>query len=702
VPWYGRAWSTVSDELNAKTQSGPKFGHSAAVPYALALEAAAARDVRWDEREATAWFAYQRSNCTQAYGCVSSWRQVYFDDDRALRLKYDLVNKHGIRGVGIWALGYEGSRREPWNSLADKFLRDTTPPEAGIVAFPPDVPDEGFLVDWSARDDYNGVVGYDVQASVDGGPWTPWLIGTKAGADVWLGQDGHGYAFRVRAKDGKGNLGAWETLTTFMAEPTLAAGGFARVLVDGLTARTKPETTARQRDTLDAGALVWVTDGPVSADGYTWYQVIGPLVEWNPVSPVRRAWVAATAGSSSFLAPVRPPNTTRVVAGISGLSFGAVGAASVGPAPAAASRRAFSPNGDGSQDTLRLDWRARVAFDSLTLNVFRPDGTLVGSQAVSAQAAGEQSFGWDGRVGDAVLIDGTYQLQLVGTDGRVTYAAPSGDPSPSQLAAYAVTIDTVAPTAGAASISGRRISPNGDGRLDTLAIEDRRRARTAGRLPWRRSSTALSGRWCERSAAPAAHDGGMGWHGRHRCACPTVSTGYRSGRSTGPERTGHELGRRRRLARPAVTLEPLPASISPNGDGAADRAAISCERRARPRAGPRAHGRRSSILEAGERTSVARLGRHRREARAGTRRAVPLGGRADRRVRQPGRPAPARDGRPDGREAALGPDGVPARRRCARRGGGPLLPAHARGDHEPADRGRHQAHRAERLEGQSG
>jgi GH18 family chitinase len=136
VPWYGRAWSTVSDELNAKTQSGPKFGHSAAVPYAQALEAAAARDVRWDEREATSWFAYQRSNCTQAYGCVTSWRQVYFDDDRALRLKYDLVNKYGIRGVGIWALGYDGrgSRERPGRQA----LRDTTPPEAGIVAFPAD------------------------------------------------------------------------------------------------------------------------------------------------------------------------------------------------------------------------------------------------------------------------------------------------------------------------------------------------------------------------------------------------------------------------------------------------------------------------------------------------------------------------------------------------------------------------------------
>ena len=36
-----------------------------------------------------------------------------------------------------------------------------------------------------------------------------WLTGTKATSDVWLGAQGHGYAFRVRARDSKGNAGAW-------------------------------------------------------------------------------------------------------------------------------------------------------------------------------------------------------------------------------------------------------------------------------------------------------------------------------------------------------------------------------------------------------------------------------------------------------------------------------------------------------------
>ena len=62
---------------------------------------------------------------------------------------------------------------------------------------------------WTAEDDWNGIAGYDVQVSTDGGAWTDWLAGTKATSAVYLGSDNTGYAFRVRARDGKGNLSAW-------------------------------------------------------------------------------------------------------------------------------------------------------------------------------------------------------------------------------------------------------------------------------------------------------------------------------------------------------------------------------------------------------------------------------------------------------------------------------------------------------------
>ncbi|HET9520819.1 MAG TPA: glycosyl hydrolase family 18 protein, partial [Candidatus Limnocylindrales bacterium] len=136
LPWYGRAWSTVSDAVNAKTQSGTKYGASAAVNYSTAVDYAAKYGRHWDSRELSSWIAFRRENCTTTYGCVTSWRQIYYDDPIAMKLRFDLINRKGLRGAGIWALGYDGSRTELRQAIAEKFLNDRTAPLAGIRAMP--------------------------------------------------------------------------------------------------------------------------------------------------------------------------------------------------------------------------------------------------------------------------------------------------------------------------------------------------------------------------------------------------------------------------------------------------------------------------------------------------------------------------------------------------------------------------------------
>ncbi len=128
VPYYGRAWSTDSAAVNARNISGTKNGASTTVVYGMAYEYARDHGRKYDPVEGVAWTVYKRQNCTGTYGCVSPWRQIYYDDVQALGTKYDLVERYRLRGVGIWALGYDGTRPELYQLLKNKFVHDTVPP----------------------------------------------------------------------------------------------------------------------------------------------------------------------------------------------------------------------------------------------------------------------------------------------------------------------------------------------------------------------------------------------------------------------------------------------------------------------------------------------------------------------------------------------------------------------------------------------
>jgi spore germination protein YaaH len=49
-------------------------------------------------------------------------RQVYFENERSLRAKYELIKANDLAGVGIWALGYDGGYQELWNLLKEQFV----------------------------------------------------------------------------------------------------------------------------------------------------------------------------------------------------------------------------------------------------------------------------------------------------------------------------------------------------------------------------------------------------------------------------------------------------------------------------------------------------------------------------------------------------------------------------------------------------
>ena len=197
VPYYGRAWSTDSNLPHARNISGTKYGASASVTYVNALPYLTAHGKLYDPTEAVAWTVYRRQNCTTTYGCVNPYRQLYLDDARALGRKYDLVNAYGLRGAGIWALGYDGSQPELWNMLKAKFITDSVPPtitggSVSAAAFSPN--GDGTRDTTTARMTATGLVrwGYIVQA-IQGTTLGPKLrtgtVANKTPAFTWNGKD---------------------------------------------------------------------------------------------------------------------------------------------------------------------------------------------------------------------------------------------------------------------------------------------------------------------------------------------------------------------------------------------------------------------------------------------------------------------------------------------------------------------------------
>lgn len=59
----------------------------------------------------------------KAYHVVATdtWRMVFYDDKESLELKYDFAKGKELKGVGMWALGFDDGKKELWDVLASKF-----------------------------------------------------------------------------------------------------------------------------------------------------------------------------------------------------------------------------------------------------------------------------------------------------------------------------------------------------------------------------------------------------------------------------------------------------------------------------------------------------------------------------------------------------------------------------------------------------
>ena len=345
------------------------------------------------------------------------------------------------------------------------------PPKVGIRNVGPVQPNPAFQVAWTGTD-ASGIASYDVQVSVNGGSWYSWLSKTTRGSAIYAALDGRGYAFRVRARDTRGN-------TSHGPRHEVAVVAEARER--WLRARPgrrpvhaeEPSTTSSKVGELNSGD-VWrsqaVRRPPVATLAPRDRTAAGV---GGRRSVQRDVWIATRKDTTKFVSAAPAPNTATVRAMIGKLGIGHAGIAATANTASGLASRAFSPDGDGYKDTLRLSWVNGRDLDALELRLIDPDGTVAGVVPLSAGrlTAGAHTFAWDGHAGGSRLPNGLYLLALVGSASGTIYSNPSQTLiRAAQLDLHGIRIDTTSPTLST-SASPSAISPNGDGSTNSTELK---------------------------------------------------------------------------------------------------------------------------------------------------------------------------------------------------------------------------------------
>ena len=122
VPWYGLDWPVVSASRKSKAT-----GSATSRTYSASQILANDYLKIFDETTKVPWLSYP---------APSAWRQMWFEDQRSLLLKYNLVNSMKLGGTGIWALSYEGGYKDVWSTVRNAFSEITVKENSIVKIYP--------------------------------------------------------------------------------------------------------------------------------------------------------------------------------------------------------------------------------------------------------------------------------------------------------------------------------------------------------------------------------------------------------------------------------------------------------------------------------------------------------------------------------------------------------------------------------------
>ena len=113
VPYYAREWPTASGTApSATTAYGSAYTWSNIRNNASGNYSNANKHI--EPNSFAPYYAY--------YG--GGWHQCFVNDESSLERRYRMVNRRGLAGIGIWALGYDNGYTELWDLIQQNFTQE--------------------------------------------------------------------------------------------------------------------------------------------------------------------------------------------------------------------------------------------------------------------------------------------------------------------------------------------------------------------------------------------------------------------------------------------------------------------------------------------------------------------------------------------------------------------------------------------------
>ena len=113
LPFFGYIWDTRNGEKGSKVD---KFVGSRTYDYivtAMTKDATKAIPEQFDSVSQSGYYSFIRSKSNGK----RQFRQIWFETDSTMLSKIQLIKDKGLRGMGIWALGYNKYRKNYWKVI---------------------------------------------------------------------------------------------------------------------------------------------------------------------------------------------------------------------------------------------------------------------------------------------------------------------------------------------------------------------------------------------------------------------------------------------------------------------------------------------------------------------------------------------------------------------------------------------------------